>query len=289
MTEGAAPMRTNASGPKLAFAYAVELAKSTRRFAKRVSRTRDVVEGEYDAGHWTRVKREAAWSRYEGLRDWVSRGSETIGLFKIDGRIVETTTADYYAYRARALADLVSPVVGEAHEVVELGCGFGMNLFTLAAQRPDWRFRGYDIGETGLAAAREIAEHFGIADRFAFSRLDLTKGDDPTFAELHGRVAFTWFCLEQIPREVEHVVDNILAARPARVLHVEPSIDMLDLSTPRDLVSYLYLRSVDYQTRLFAYLDSLEAKGVLRVIERRRMPFAPTIRNDGRIYVWEPV
>lgn len=282
-------MRADASSGKLARAYTIELAKSARRFMKGISRTRDVVNGEYDSGHWKRVSDEAAWTRFEHLQDWVARGDgSTRKLFKIDDRIVETTADDYYRYRVDALHALIAPIMGNAGEIVELGCGFGFNLFSLAARRPDWMFHGYDIGETGLAAGRSIAAHFGLSESFNFTNLDLTKGDDPTFRQIEGRVAFTWFCLEQIPRDVEHVVDNILAARPARVLHVEPSIDMLSLGAPRDLVSYFYLRSVDYQTRLFGYLDSLEAAGKVRVVARRRTMFAPTIRNDGRIYVWEP-
>jgi hypothetical protein len=56
----------------------------------------------------------------------------------------------------------------------------------------------------------------------------------------------------------------------------------------RDLASYLYIKSVDYQLNLFTYLESLAQAGRIRILQRMRMPFAPTIRNDGFVVSWEP-
>jgi hypothetical protein len=98
----------------------------------------------------------------------------------------------------------------------------------------------------------------------------------------------TYFCIEQIPYDVRKVIENIIASKPKRVVHVEPTIEMLNLAHPRDLVSLLYIRSVDYQTQLFSTLDELERQGRIRIIVRERMPFAPSINNDGLLYCWEP-
>jgi hypothetical protein len=46
---------------------------------------------------------------------------------------------------------------------------------------------------------------------------------------------------------------------------------------------------MDYQTRLFSYLDEIEKQGRIRILARERMPFASTIYNDGGLYAWEPV
>jgi hypothetical protein len=72
------------------------------------------------------------------------------------------------------------------------------------------------------------------------------------------------------------------------VINVEPTTELLDLTDPRDLVSLCYIRSVDYQTELFSTLDELESQGRIRIIARERMPFAPSINNDGFLYCWEP-
>ena len=46
---------------------------------------------------------------------------------------------------------------------------------------------------------------------------------------------------------------------------------------------------MDYQTRLFGVLEKLEAEGKVRIIDKFRLDFAPTIHNDGFVVVWEPV
>jgi hypothetical protein len=87
---------------------------------------------------------------------------------------------------------------------------------------------------------------------------------------------------------VEAVIENIIRARPARVINIEPGIDMLKLSQPRDFTSRVYIQSMDYQTRLFKLLDALDGQGRVRILARERMGFAPTLHNDGLLYAWEP-
>ncbi len=119
-------------------------------------------------------------------------------------------------------------------------------------------------------------------------RIDLTDGADPSYTAIRDQVVFTYFCIEQIPYDVRKVVDNIIAARPKRVINIEPTTELLNLANPRDVVSFLYIRSVDYQTQLFSTLDDYERQGRVRILARERMPFAPTIHNDGFLYCWEP-
>ena len=79
----------------------------------------------------------------------------------------------------------------------------------------------------------------------------MTDAGDPNLAAIAGEVVFTYFCIEQIPYDVRKVVENIIAAKPKRVINIEPTTELLDLTHPRDLVSLVYIRSVDYQTQLF--------------------------------------
>lgn len=63
---------------------------------------------------------------------------------------------------------------------------------------------------------------------------------------------------------------------------------MLRLSDPRDLASLVYLKSVDYQTRLFKLLEELDRSGRIDIFARERMKYAPSLHNDGRLYGWKP-
>lgn len=273
----------------LSRAYATDLARSLLRLAfKNVKRTGDVVDSEYNSGAWDRVLNKRAWIG-KPLEEFLAGQSDSPRLAKVNGQLVRIATKDYYKYRIRALSELMTRHAGDATSLVELGCGTGYNLFSLSLD-PRWtRLRGFDIAPNGIEAGRQIAGHYGLDGRVSFDRIDLTDANDPQFSQLAGATVFTHFCIEQIPYAVDAVIENILRARPGRVVNIEPAIDMLNLSDPRDLASRLYLKSVDYQTRLFALLNELERKGRIRILARERMAYAPTLHNDGLLYAWEPL
>ncbi|KJC34260.1 hypothetical protein UB31_39450 [Bradyrhizobium sp. LTSP849] len=279
-----------ASTLELSRAYAADFARSLLRLAfKNVKRTGDVVDSEYNGGAWDRVLNERGWLGGVPLEEFLAGQSPSPRLAKVNGQLVRIATKDYYRYRIRALSELMMRHVGDATSLVELGSGTGYNLFSLSLN-PRWtQLRGFDIAPNGIEAGRQIASHYGLDGRVSFDRIDLTDAQDPQFGQLAGATVFTHFCIEQIPYAVDAVIENILRARPGRVVNIEPAIDMLNLSDPRDLASRLYLKSVDYQTRLFALLDELEVKGRIRILSRERMAYAPTLHNDGLLYAWEPL
>ncbi|MGE0626202.1 MAG: class I SAM-dependent methyltransferase [Hyphomicrobiaceae bacterium] len=270
-------------------AYAADLARSAQRLMfKRVRRNAGVVNEEYNVGHWGRVLSARDWEKCD-LDAFLIGSNRRERLAKVDGRIVAIGTDDYYRYRLKALSSLLARHAGDSESLLELGAGFGYNLFSLSFDRR-WRsLRGLDVAPNGIEAGRAIARHYGLSDRISFDRIDLTDSADTGFREIAGQTAFTFFCIEQIPYAVEAVIENILAARPRRVINIEPAAEMLSLTKPRDVVSFVYLKSVDYQNRLFTVLDGLEKAGRIRIVARERMRFAPTIRNDGQLYAWEPL
>jgi hypothetical protein len=272
-----------------AVTYAIDVAKSLcRLILRRVERTADVVNSEYNLSNWQKVLSTKAWIKARDLGDFLAPPDSTERLRKVDNQILRIGGQKYYQYRIGALGNLIARHCGDARQIVELGAGYGFNLFSLHLGHPDWTLKGFDIAPNGIAAGREIARHFGLSDKISLDRIDLTNASDPNLPEIAGEVVFTYFCIEQIPYDVRKVVENIIAARPRRVINIEPTTELLDLTHPRDLVSLVYIRSVDYQTQLFSTLDELERQGRIRIIARERMPFAPSINNDGFLYCWEP-
>jgi len=279
-----------ASLPDRAITYAVDLARSVSRLIlRRIERTRDKVNSEYNLLHWQNVLSSKAWIKAADLGAFLAPPNSNESLRKVDNQILRISGGKYYRYRIGALGELIARHCGDTRRIVELGTGYGYNLFALHLTHPDWTFKGFDISPNGIAAGREIADHFALSDKISFGRIDLTDAADPSLAEIEGETAFTYFCIEQIPYDVRKVVENIIAAKPKRVINIEPTTELLDLTRPRDLVSLVYIRSVDYQTQLFTTLDELERQGRIRILARERMPFAPNINNDGFLYCWEPI
>lgn len=287
---GFRPDVKRASRATLARAYTANVARSFGRMAlKNRRRTSDVVDSEYNGGTWEKVLVERSWLVARTMEEFLAGKDSTLRLAKVDDQIVRLSTKDYYRYRIGALSELIAKHAGETRSLLELGSGFGYNLFSLSLD-PQWTsLRGLDISPNGIEAARQIAKHFNLDDLIRFERIDLTDAGDERFQDVIGSTVFTYFCIEQIPYSVEAVVENILRAKPRRVINIEPATDMLDLRQPRDLASKLYLKSMDYQTRLFSYLDEIEEKGRIRILARERMRFAASVYNDGNLYAWEPV
>jgi tRNA G46 methylase TrmB len=279
-----------ASLPDRAITYAVDLAKSVYRLIlRRMERTQNEVNSEYNLLHWQKILANKAWLKAKDLPDFLAPPDSTERLRKVENQILRISAQQYYQYRIAALGKLIARHCGGAKSIVELGTGYGYNLFSLHHSHPDWTLKGFDISPNGIAAGHEIAERFGISDRISLDRIDLTDSADANFSAIAGEVVLTYFCIEQIPYDVRKVIENIIAAKPKRVINIEPTTELLELFRPRDLVSLFYIRSVDYQTKLFTTLDELERQGRIRIIARERMPFAPSINNDGFLYCWEPI
>jgi hypothetical protein len=279
-----------ASLPDRAITYTVDLAKSVYRLIlRRMERTQNEVNSEYNLLHWQKILANKAWLKAKDLPDFLAPPESTERLRKVENQILRISAQQYYQYRIAALGKLIARHCGGAKSIVELGTGYGYNLFSLHHSHPDWTLKGFDISPNGIAAGHEIAERFGISDRISLDRIDLTDTADANFSAIAGEVVLTYFCIEQIPYDVRKVIENIIAAKPKRVINIEPTTELLELFRPRDLVSLFYIRSVDYQTKLFTTLDELERQGRIRIIARERMPFAPSINNDGFLYCWEPI
>lgn len=165
--------------------YALDAVRSIGRLAmRRVKRTADIVDSEYNLLHWQRTLSEKNWTKAASIRDFLIPKNPALGLRKVDNQICRVAADDYYRYRAVALGELLARHTGGATEIVELGAGCGINLLSLHLNHPDWRLRGFDIAPNGIAAGREIAAHYGLSDRISLDRIDLTDGNDPSYAAI---------------------------------------------------------------------------------------------------------
>ena len=266
-----------------------ELAESAvRLLLRRTRRQASVVAAEYDLGDWRRVLSERAWLRHASLDDFLNPDNTAVRIVKLDNRYVRLRTDAYYHYRRQALCGVIERYAADAEELVELGCGFGRNIFTLIVADPARRVVGLDISPHAITAATEIAAHFGVKGRATLDVLDLRDRADRNWSYIRGRTVFTYYCLEQLKYAMPQVIDNIMSAAPRRVIHVEPCVETLRLWSPRDLVNYLYILRQDYQDSLLSTLRARQRAGALRIVAEARLYYAPTIRHDPTLICWEP-
>jgi hypothetical protein len=256
---------------------------------RKVRRDRGQVQAEYDLGYWKAVLDQKRWLHVSNLDEFLNPPTDEMRIAKIENRYVRIRTQDYYRYRATMLQGIIAEFAGQDTELAELGCGFGLNLFSLLAVRSWKRLIGLEVSENALEAGRQISRHFHLSDTVHFDRLDLNDAAHDNFSKITGKTVFTYYCLEQLKYSTDSVIANIIRAEPRRTIHIEPTTEMLKLWSPTDLASYLYIIRQDYQNNLLRTLRRFEVKGDIRIVEVRRLYYAPTIRHDPTLICWEPV
>jgi hypothetical protein len=277
------------SRPAAAALVCRELAAGIVALASRPRRDRARVKQEYDGGYWSSVLEEARWRRTASLEEFLNPAAADVRVCKIDNRYVRARSDEYYRYRGERLLSIMREFAGSERELVEIGCGYGANLFSLTLGGPWERLIGLDVSDAGITAGRLIAERFCLSDRVTFRPLDLTDPGNPGFVELRGRVAFTYYCFEQLPYDTERVLRSLLQSGVRRVVQIEPLAELLCWRSAKDLVNYLHILRSDYQRTLLRTLRRLEREGALRITAVRRLYYAPSIRHDPAVVCWEPL
>lgn len=177
-----------------------------------------------------------AWAAGHGKYD-ISRGPRKPAAWVWGERHL---TLDGVA-AARLRAPMFAAVLAELkpRTVLEVGCGNGINLLSLAGAFPDVRFTGLDLTAEGIAAARKLqegeelppalAEYIPLPkiDPTAFRRIDFVQGSaaDLPFADGQFDLVFTVLAIEQMERIRDQALREIARVSGGHVLMLEPLRD----------------------------------------------------------------
>ena len=260
---------------------------AAHKLLKRRSRSRALVEHDYEAGDWKREADEAAWLLNPTLTEYVERAHIARDMrVTVDGRLHQMPVRDYYRFRRYKLAGIMEEFAPDAPQLVELGSGTGAIVFELATTLDNRRFLGLDLSEQGISVARTVAEHYGLTNT-EFAPIDLLDPTSPGWAQMEGQVVYSHYCLEQLPRHTEAIFRNIVAAGAKRAVLIEPSFELLGLASLRDLATRSYVLRQDYQRSIVQAAQQLESEGLIRIVETRRLDFVSSHRNFGTLLVFD--
>lgn len=260
---------------------------AAHKLLKRRSRSRALVEHDYEAGDWKREAEEAAWLANPTLTEYAERAHVDRQMrVTVDGRLHEMPVRSYYRFRRQKLAAIIEEFAPDAGQLVELGSGTGAIVFELAATLEGRRFLGLDLSQRGIGVARTVADHYGLANT-EFGQIDLLDPASPGWARLAGQVVYSHYCLEQLPRHTEAIFRNIAAAGARRAVLIEPSFELLGMANLRDLATRSYVLRQDYQRSIVQAAQQLESEGLIRIAETRRLDFVSSHRNFGTLLVFD--
>ena len=138
-------------------------------------------------------------------------------------------------------------------QIIELGCGYGRNLFVLKNNGFKNKMSGYDISNNAIDVAQQINRKFDMG--MDFGVFDYTQ---KLKMDLKGKTVFTYASLEAVKYGLEKAIDNIIEAQPKQVIHFETIPQLLDNNFHKLMVSLNRYRK-DYPTKL---LNVLQQKNV---------------------------
>lgn len=258
------------------------------KLIKRRRRVRDQVTSDYDQGEWMDHLRARRWELARNLDAYVIPDDSRRIVATVDHRLVDTTVRQYYEIRTQCLADTLRRFAGDANTLYEIGSGAGRNLFALARDGRWSGLRGLELSKTGIEVTRQVAAHYGVSGVSAAS-IDLLDPASSGFAELTGATAFSFYCLEQLPEYTEVVMCALARAGVKRVIHMEPTSELMSYGSVRDWATISYIWRQHYLNDIVAVARRLESQGTIRVVAIERLGFAPTLRNAPTLVVWEPM
>jgi hypothetical protein len=178
---------------------------------------------------------------------------------------------------------------GRLDAIVELGCGYGINLFVLEEMlhRPGLKYIGAEYTESGRLLCRKLAALSpAVAIDVAF--ID-HKAPDLSFLEGRERVAFfTCHSIEQVQTLPEPYFDTLAGAAPhVFAAHFEPFGFQVDGFTPANPRQKGFFHDNGWNRNFHATLTGAAARGAITIRRTDLEKFFMQPGNPTSVAVWD--
>lgn len=176
---------------------------------------------------------EEAWTKGY-LRYDVSAGCVRPDPWDYRGQPMLADRAGIARFRSVILGRVIETL--KPRNVLEVGCGNGINLLLLAGAFPDVEFTGLELTEAGHRGAVELQKAAALPpnltayaplpqrDPTAFRHINFVRGDATRmpFADRSFELVFTVLSVEQMERVREAALSDIARVAKDNVLNLEP-------------------------------------------------------------------
>lgn len=172
-----------------------------------------------------------------------------------------------------------------ATSYTELGSGTGINLLLLSQLFPGAAFFGTDWTNTSVQLIRAIADARSVNLEGVCLDLRTMEGGDSIQTSPDG-IIFTIHALEQIGAQYEHVLSFLLAQPAQLVFHLEPLLELYDTTANLDVLASAYHRHLGYLEGYLPTLQKLEQRGVIEIMECKRLGFGDIWHEAYGLVIW---
>lgn len=232
--------------------------------------------------HWMRRKVEA------GAETWPT-GLQAWQLTSYKGNFLKVPT--YADFQIAALLAELAEIYGPFDVIVELGCGYGRNLFEMIDQYDDDRVRyvGGELAPSGIELAREIAALHEAGDRFSFAPFDHMQPDFSLIGAAQRVLILTVHSIEQVHRLPTDYFHRLAGAAPEVVgIHIEPfGFQVNPTLGPATVEQIKFFTTRRWNNNMHRVLRRAEADGALVVDHVALECFLPADAiNQSSLAIW---
>lgn len=169
-------------------------------------------------------------------------------------------------------------------DIYEFGCGTAFNLVDLAKMYPDKNLYGFDLTFASGKIIKLLKEHFGF--NIEGRQFDFTNPDFSVSIKENSCI-YTLIALEQTYDLWEPFLKFLILKKPKLCIHVEPIEEFYDENNLLDYLSLEFHKKRHYLKGFYTKLKEYENKGIIEIIEHRRLFFGDSNNEGSGFIVWK--
>lgn len=253
---------------------------------KKELRNQQKIEEDYEKGIYKKYVDAEIWSKEKneililGLTDPERLKENKISFYRYNEKILKDHYVKIWELWEKEFVETFAKFVDQNDEIVELGCGYGRNLFALRRNNFKNKMIGYDISKNAINVGKKLDEKFHT--NIEFDILDITK--DFSKDKIKNKTIFTYTALEQTKYQLEKILKNLIDANPKQVIHFETIPQLLT----KDFFGFsvrLNRYRKDYQTKILDILKNYEEK--ISITNLEKVKTCPSVFNPVMMIRYE--
>lgn len=219
-----------------------------------------------------------SWLEDDNRVEFCSRGSEYVKL----------TVREANQHWLETVAETIAPSL-PAPALMELGCGFGNVLLSLArrfgANVP--QFIGGEYTESGIKLLDYLARQEGLGVQS--TRCDLAVPGILSLPVPKDAVIYTSYATHYIPHLAPRFVEDLCALSPRIIYHFEPCYEHMAVDSVVGLMRQRYIEINGYNRNLVTLLEAEAKAGRIQIISQQRCVFGRNALLPASIIAWKPI
>jgi hypothetical protein len=208
-------------------------------------------------------------------------------ILRWQGQYIRSITNQFELAFVEVLRDWVfRTFLADVDHLYEFGSGSAFNVAAYAQLFPQVHITALDWAPEAVRIADLLGTKRGMkisGRRFDFFAPDRTLKLGPQSGVL------TFCALEQTGDRFGQTLDYLLESRPRRVVHIEPTAELYDATSPHDELAIRYHGQRKYLSGLLPAIQHLAREKKVRIPWTRRLRFGSRFHECYTVMVWEPM